>query len=837
VGPELTREGLSYPWFIKESMVWPQADLKTSTMPNYKLDHVELEDLMTYLLAQVGKTAATSDIEYKTALQDWEAGKKQPWELPISPAQMHDVRYAMTVFATEGCAACHRLKGFQSNVGYSIEKDENENSFEALYREKEWFKKLIPEMITAKELVAALEDHAAEIDKKIVNGVREDSVIEEIRQKIPGQIESLYTPFRYAFRAKNHFYESLLSKESNPQKREAILAQKHAWQDRVHRVLMTFIQEYGLGRLIGPRPNWSGVYRSDEWLIEHFRNPTGHVARSIMPAFPFDDTKFYALTYMLDHLAVQNRDELHTAWRHFGFNPEQTYQTLCSQCHGEFMQGNGPVSEWIYPIPKNLRNADFLRNLTKERARESIMHGVKGTPMPPWGEVGGAKALMDGTPVLSEDNIRQLVDWMFAHLPGGTVIKGTPDVPKWRYEPEDVLKELQQEGNQPELKASPKPEDPLSLLLQWQHEGWLAALQPAAATSLSVKDVFDEVPNPMPGSADKELYFIKKKYYTQNNILAGKEFFDLNCASCHGRDADGTGLRAAAMRDSKPRMLTNLDWINTRDDLRLLRSIKYGVPGTAMNPWGDLTSSLQRLQLVMYIRTLSQENYLRDLLTSEIYRTFTHFGLMIDEARIHAYPELAKAQQEYRNLQHKRKSMYGIQEEAEESIKAYNDELKALAELKEWQELDRSLLALKEEVAKEKELYQNLGANIIATLKNEEDLHIFLQWLKTFEESYKWENDQLVTIFNGENEAEVRAQANILVTRLNALIGEKESQKIILEGQIASPERNNRLNELNHEINSLNKLKEKLIYSLAESLRSKQRQKHLVESYQSKLKK
>ena len=34
-----------------------------------------------------------------------------------------------------------------------------------------------------------------------------------------------------------------------------------------------YIQEYGLGRLVGPRPNWSGVYRSDEWLMEHFRNP------------------------------------------------------------------------------------------------------------------------------------------------------------------------------------------------------------------------------------------------------------------------------------------------------------------------------------------------------------------------------------------------------------------------------------------------------------------------------------------------------------------------------------------------------------------------------------
>src|SRR3984957_12774305 len=54
VGPELTHEGYSYPWFVKQSIVWPQADLPTSTMPNYHLDHEELQDLVTYLLGQIG---------------------------------------------------------------------------------------------------------------------------------------------------------------------------------------------------------------------------------------------------------------------------------------------------------------------------------------------------------------------------------------------------------------------------------------------------------------------------------------------------------------------------------------------------------------------------------------------------------------------------------------------------------------------------------------------------------------------------------------------------------------------------------------------------------------
>src|SRR5262249_1003477 len=154
--------------------------------------------------------------------------------------------------------------------------------------------------------------------------------------------------------------------------------------ERVHRVLMMFIQQYGLGRLIGPRPNWSGIYRSDEWLMEHFRNPAAHVPRSIMPVMPFDDTKFYALTHMLDVLAPRIRDAVRQLWENRGFNPAEAYEVHCSQCHGRSLGGNGPVAQWIYPLPKNLHNPDFLRNLTKERAIYSIVHGIKGTPMPPW---------------------------------------------------------------------------------------------------------------------------------------------------------------------------------------------------------------------------------------------------------------------------------------------------------------------------------------------------------------------------------------------------------------------------------------------------------------------
>ncbi len=121
----------------------------------------------------------------------------------------------------------------------------------------------------------------------------------------------------------------------------------------------------------------------------------------------------------------------------------------------------------------------------------------------------------------------------------------------------------------------------------------------------------------------------------------------MNCAVCHGNEGDGSGNRAATMSDAKPMMLTNLNWIRTRDDLRLLRSIKYGVPGTAMTPWGDFTSSLLRMQLVIFIRSLTEEQDQQAKLSTALYETFATALQTIDEARLAESRLIQKYRQQY----------------------------------------------------------------------------------------------------------------------------------------------------------------------------------------------
>nr|MCH9704157.1 c-type cytochrome [Chlamydiota bacterium] len=348
IGPELTQIGLSYPWYVKESIVWPQADLPSSTMPNFHLDHQEVEDLMAFLMAQTGMRKTHSEVDQKVSIAQWEAGAKLPWEEPIAPTELRNLHFGQTVFATQGCASCHRLEGFDSHVKPT---------------DRAWFERTFPENILGSTLAERIQEKGEEIDHKFL-ATKQYTLLMQLEQRFPGLLIGFYPNFKFASR----------------------VDESEKYQRRLNTVLQAMIGEYGLGREIAPPLNWSGVMRSDAWLLGHFRNPAAYTARSLMPSMPFDDTKFFALNYMLKEMGKRNRDKLQKRWEKEGFSPSVAYQTLCASCHGDQRQGNGPVAQWIYPVPKNLRNPVFLRNLTKKEAIDSITMGVVGTPMPPWGE-------------------------------------------------------------------------------------------------------------------------------------------------------------------------------------------------------------------------------------------------------------------------------------------------------------------------------------------------------------------------------------------------------------------------------------------------------------------
>ena len=828
VGPELTTIGLQYPWYVKESITWPQGNLATSTMPNFRLDHEEVEDLMAYLMAQRNEHRLVSEVDERVNLNQWEKGAKMPWEEPVPAADVMDVEAGMMTFATEGCASCHKLKGFESQVGFAVEKEQG--SFEKVWAERQWFKELFPEYVTGSRLVAALDQHKDMVNRRLVSDVRSKGILEKIEEKEPRSMEGYYTSFKYALRAKNHEFD-LMDREG----KDSSLARKE-WHDLVNKVMMVYVQEFGLGRDIAPRLNWSGVYRDKEWLIGHFRAPGSYTAKSLMPVLPFDSSKFYQLTHLLQELGKQNRDEVKMVRAERGFDPEQAYSEHCSSCHGEFQQGReAPIAQWIYPIPKNLRNATFLRNLTKERAIESIVHGVRGTPMPPWGEDALAGPGDKSNPVLTRAEITQLVDWLFLSLPGSQVIKSEKDVDKWQYDPSDVIQDLEEEGSPLKGKRSDQPSilsfaDQQLLNSLPTGEGLYAAMEPKVYVGGKVEDVFD-VRKQQDDYLDQELYYIKRDFYTEDNLKEGERLFISNCSHCHGKEGAGNGERAVTMSESKPRMLSNLYWINTRDDLRLLRSIKYGVTGTSMTPWGDKTSALQRMQMVMFIRELSGAKRLRDELGQSLYRSFEKAQMTVGAVRGAKDKGIQELESRYLDAQSKREQAQRAVESGASVGNAgalYEKEMQLLIELNEAKKEEERLSALISGIQAESKVYRILGQTLIDRNIDQRILDDYFALISSQQGRYVVNNGKLQFQLQPDSESRIKRLGQEIDQYLVGRLSELENRRKLTSAKFSSAERQKELQEIAERIKGLTKVRRALLSSFEQASRLREQQRELA---------
>ncbi len=804
IGPDLSAEGFNYPWYIKLSILWPQGKMPSSAMPTFKIDHEEAQDLMTFLVAQTRQAKSSSPMEKKASLKAWENGRLMPWEKPIPPSEMHNIREGMMIFATEGCAACHRLKGFTSSVGYSAENSSAGDGKERIKdKESEWFTGLFPQQIRGSELVSVIDAHTEGLAQRIAPNVHEEGMLEEIEKKHPHTIESYFLSFKYAMRAKDAQYRDALNAATNPEEKVAALDALNKWKKQVTLVRTMYIQEYGLGRDIAPPLTYSGIFRSNEWLMGHFRNPSDYSARSIMPVMPFDESKFVALTHMLHQLAKLNRDQLREVWRREGFHPELAVQHLCAPCHGDLLHGNGPVAEAIYPVPKNLRNALFLRNLTEESAQYSIAHGVKGTPMPPWGEVAAESEVGDAIPILTAAEINQIVDYLYHTLPGSEGIKEEKGVGKWSYSPADIVGVMKKDG---QFLTHAEISEPS-----------LDTLQEDVTTYFAVR------PTP---KGKSNIYMLKREYYTPENLAKGRDLFIANCAECHGKDATGSGNRAAIMTDAKPRALTNEKWISSRDDLALLRSITFGIQGTSMPAWAEKTTMLQRMQAVLYIRSLTMQKKMRSHLEESLYSVFDLSGQLIEDMRINEYSKVAEVKKRYDAAASYRAFLYqqlqGGVASPSQVAEAYAEELRLLVDLEAKQKVDGLVESLLKEVDGERLLFEGVGisflsdGSIVGT--KDELIEAYSKLITSYAGKYTFVNGALALNVTAGMEEQAAARQVAILAMLQQQI-DSETQQLEETGGSAPL--------LKRQIEKLGALRDKFVFQLDETKKSRQRQQEL----------
>ncbi len=139
---------------------------------------------------------------------------------------------------------------------------------------------------------------------------------------------------------------------------------------------------------VAPDLAYASLQRDHPWLMRHFQDPKSLVPGSLMPPYPLPDAVFDDLSQFL---LSQPPPLLPVA-------PAERFALLCSRCHGTEGKGDGPIFEYLDPRPRDLTKAAFMKSKTRERLITSVVDGVPGTSMAPWGRVlgpAGAAELVD----------------------------------------------------------------------------------------------------------------------------------------------------------------------------------------------------------------------------------------------------------------------------------------------------------------------------------------------------------------------------------------------------------------------------------------------------------
>lgn len=301
----------------------------------------------------------------------------------------------------------------------------------------------------------------------------------------------------------------------------------------------------------GPDLTYIGRKRSQQWEIDHLKDPRQFSPMSLMPNFNFlSEDELRAISEYLYNLGdrnaaefmieppepylasappdfttgIQNTDPNAEAqgWPLFKksglYDGKLIYASHCITCHGCAGNGLGSYGGTLVITPANFK-ADPFKTMPDEQWFWHVSEGIQGSVMPPWRE-------------------------------------SLTETQRW-----NVIRYVQQ------MYAAPFERDP--------DEGDVPAEY--------------DLQNPLPVSLD--------------TIDAGKRIWNRECAVCHGDAAHGEGIFRQGIEPVPPDFSALADYADFTDGDYFWR-ISEGVPWSAMPTWKVVYNTTERWQLVAYIRTM-----------------------------------------------------------------------------------------------------------------------------------------------------------------------------------------------------------------------------------------
>lgn len=219
---------------------------------------------------------------------------------------------------------------------------------------------------------------------------------------------------------------------------------------------------------------------------------------------------------------------------------EGIYNDNCSACHGDKGQSAVWAKNGLNPPPRNFTTAQASEELSRERMITSVTYGRPGTAMMPF-----AKRL-------SSDEIEAVVGYIRLAFMKKPALRSSPSLSHGA--------------------ASP-----------------VASLAMPLASSVTAQS--HDINVDMRVSFPEDL---------KGHPLKGKQFYNENCFTCHGKQGDGKGPRSH-FNYPRPRNFTSQDSRLIFNRTRLFQSISRGKRGSVMPAWNAVLTQQQIADVAEYV--------------------------------------------------------------------------------------------------------------------------------------------------------------------------------------------------------------------------------------------
>ncbi len=104
----------------------------------------------------------------------------------------------------------------------------------------------------------------------------------------------------------------------------------------------------------------------------------------------------------------------------------------------------------------------------------------------------------------------------------------------------------------------------------------------------------------------KEFQGMKKPVRkTPKSLYDGRQLYEKNCASCHGKIGNGDTPAGKALNPPAADFTDNV-WKHGRTDGEIFHVISEGVPGTGMTAWKNTLTEEERWKIVNYIQCFQE---------------------------------------------------------------------------------------------------------------------------------------------------------------------------------------------------------------------------------------